>query len=349
MYTRYSLHEIEGSIEDHYRGDDLIRFLKENNLTYTGNTDFSVFLEDEREIVATGSTLKNVIKYTAVAASHRSEGLLASIMTPLMQHIMYLAEEHIFIYTSPANHLMFKDFGFFPVAETSDVILLENRKKGIQEWMREVLADTEERFGNLPEGQTPGAIVMNCDPFTMGHRYLIEYAANRSSILHLFILSSGGTFTPDERFRMVQEGTHDIHNVILHKASDYIVSPATFPTYFIKAQDRTHEVSCALDIEIFSRIIAPALHLATRFVGTEPFCPVTSVYNRMMRERLPASGINFIEIPRLEVSGRAVSASEVRRLYHRGSWEELAEIVPATTYQILKELPPREEITPPHR
>ena len=33
---------------------------------------------------------------------------------------------------------------------------------------------------------------------------------------------------------MVKEGVKDLDRVILHQTSDYIISAATFPTYFMK-------------------------------------------------------------------------------------------------------------------
>ena len=342
MESGYEVREIHGIRTDSMLYHDLTDFLEENHLVIDGSIDHTVTIVDgDGRLIASGSSSGNVIKYLAVSASHRSEGLLAPILTALIREITNNGGDKIFIYTAPGNEDLFREFGFFPVARTDEILLLENRKDGIGRWLKRVGAETEQRFGKGDGPRRVGVIVMNCDPFTRGHRYLIEYAAARSDILHIFILSSGGTFTPQERYAMVEAGTADLGNVMLHKASDYMVSPATFPTYFIKAEKPMSEVSCALDIQIFTRVIAPALGITLRFVGTEPYCPVTSVYNRMMQEALPGQGIEFIEIPRFEFDGRAVSASEVRRHYHAGDWESLEPLVPLTTYEILRGLPGR--------
>ncbi len=336
MDVRYSLREYYPGNKELSR--EIYAFLTENGLNPDGEVEYSVAIEDNGSIIATGSYLKNVIKFVAIAPSHRSEGLLAAIMTPLVRHIAEAGENRIFIYTSPDKRLMFKDMGFFPVSETPDVLLLENRKDGLSEWLKDIKAETNAKFDQINKAENIGCIVMNCDPFTKGHRYLIERASAESDLLHIFILSSGGTFSPEDRYSMVVAGTADLTNIARHRASDYLVSPATFPTYFIKAKGRTTEVACALDIKIFTDIIAPELGIKKRFAGTEPYCSVTAEYNRMMSVYLPQHGIDFIEIPRFEYGGRAVSASEVRNLYKQKRWNKIKDLVYYTTYDIMKKM-----------
>lgn len=317
---------------------ELNGFLLENGLHPEGNVDYSVVIKDSERIIATGSCLKNVIKFVAIAASNRNEGLLAAIITPLLRHIIESGEKNIFIYTSPDKRTMFGDMGFFPVAETNDVLLLENRKGGISQWLFDVKTESEAQFPSDVLTKKVGCIVMNCDPFTRGHRYLIEYASTKSDLLHIFILSSGGTFTPEQRYSMVKAGISDLSNIALHRASDYVVSPATFPTYFIKSRGLVGQVACELDIKIFTDIIAPSLGIKKRFVGTEPYCGVTAEYNSMMSEALPQRGIEFVEIPRAEYDGRAISASEVRKLYQAENWSLLEKLAWPTTVEYLKQL-----------
>ena len=78
--------------------------------------------------------------------------------------------------------------------------------------------------------------------------------------------------------------------------------------------------------------LAEQLNITRRFVGTEPFCPVTRAYNHAMGRLLPAAGIDFIEIDRLEKDGTAISATAVRKLVVGGQWQEIAGLVPEATY-----------------
>ena len=136
---------------------------------------------------------------------------------------------------------------------------------------------------------------------------------------------------------MVSEGVKDLKNVILHRTSDYLISPVVFPTYFMKEKDQAFTMNCMLDIEIFRRHIAKNLGITKRFVGSEPNCQVTNEYNRCLKEYLPQSGIEVEEIKRLEIDDTPVSASDVRRAYQEGRMEDIKRWVPETTYQYLSE------------
>ncbi len=72
-----------------------------------------------------------------------------------------------------------------------------------------------------------------------------------------------------------------------------------------------------------------------RFVGKEPYCPVTSVYNEIMKQVLPSHGIEVEEVERLTSSGDAISASRVRSLLADGKMDEVKALVPDTTYAFL--------------
>jgi [citrate (pro-3S)-lyase] ligase len=181
-----------------------------------------------------------------------------------------------------------------------------------------------------------GAIVANCNPFTNGHLYLIESAARQCGYLHLFILSEDrSAFSTDARWSLVQAGIAHIPNVILHPTGPYLVSAATFPDYFLKDTASPQTVNTALDIAIFAERFARPLGITRRFVGTEPFDPVTATYNQQMKELLPSYGITLVETPRLESAGNAVSASRVRRLLQEQNFAAIRELVPATTYEWL--------------
>ena len=116
-----------------------------------------------------------------------------------------------------------------------------------------------------------GSIVCHANPFTLGHRHLITYAAARCAQVLVFVLSdTNSLFPPELRLRLVREGTADLPNVLAYPGGDYLISPATFPAYFLKDQARAPEAKCDLDLTLFGSAIAPALHITERFVGQEP-------------------------------------------------------------------------------
>ena len=136
---------------------------------------------------------------------------------------------------------------------------------------------------------------------------------------------------------LVKQGVSHLKNVIVHPTGDYLISAATFPTYFIKDKDRIPEIRCQLDLEVFANHFAPALNITRRFVGTEPLSPVTDAYNRQMMDFLPKKGIEVTLIQRKELDGGPISASRVRALLEERKWEELSRLVPETTLCYLKE------------
>ncbi len=203
-----------------------------------------------------------------------------------------------------------------------------------------------------------GAIVANCNPLTLGHMHLIETAAAEVDVLHVFVLAAEQDFMPArDRLTLVREACAELPNVVVHSGGDYLLSPATFPTYFHKDQATGLKANCRLDVELFAQRVAPALGITRRFVGTEPTCAVTRQYNECVQEFLPKAGIEVVEVPRLEAqddpdgmkpaseaplaaqdgarSCEPISASTVRALTAQGNWQAIARLVPACTLEYL--------------
>lgn len=304
-------------------------FLGELGLDWDSSTEFTVALIEDDEIMATGSRQGGVLKCIGVSPKSRGEGLTGAVVTELVKDALQSGHSHLFLFTKPGSATFFEDLGFYPIVTTGDVAFLENRRNGIRRFV-----DALER----PEtsGLT-GAIVANCNPFTLGHRYLIETAAAACDTLHLFILSEDrSAFSTKARYQLAKEGCADLANVIVHPTADYLISSATFPDYFIKDKTRSGAINTELDLTIFAERFAKPLGIIRRYVGSEPYCPVTSAYNRQMHEVLPRFGIEVIELPRKEQAGEAVSASRVRGLLEAHKLEALRELVPETTYRYLE-------------
>ena len=302
-------------------------FLAQRGLTMEGAADFYVPLrEDDGTIVATGSHEGRVLKYIAVSPAAEGTGAAATVVSELVSYAWREGIGHLFLYTKPENERMFRSLGFYPVAHTESVLMMEDRKDGIGKFLAAI--------PRKKDAKTVGACVMNCNPFTNGHRYLVETAAAACDLLYLFVVSEDASAFPAKvRFELVRRGTADLQNVIVTESRDYLVSRATFPTYFIKDRASTAHVQTDLDIAIFTERIAPALCITRRFVGTEPFCPVTRAYNERMKQLLPACGIELIEIERKD----GISASKVRALMEQGDLAGIRKLVPDATYEYIKD------------
>ena len=188
------------------------------------------------------------------------------------------------------------------------------------------------------KGKSAGAIVMNANPFTLGHRYLIETAAAQCEILYVFVVEEDRSVFPfAHRLRLVKEGTSDLSNVRICPGGPYMISEATFPRYFLKLSDDAATIQASLDATIFAERIAPVLGITQRFVGTEPNCALTDSYNQALLSILPSRGITLTQIQRIQAAEQPVSASRVRKLLAEGaSPEQLEALLPTCTIQYLQ-------------
>jgi [citrate (pro-3S)-lyase] ligase len=258
----------------------------------------------------------------------QGEGLLGSIITELMNNSFENKFYHLFLFTKPENVDMFLPFGFYPIATTDNVSLMENSKNGIKDYVSKL--DTIKNIKNV------GCIVANCNPFTNGHRFLVEMALKDCDILHLFILSEDKSlFSTEARVKLAKDCTKDLVNVVVHETSDYIISSATFPTYFLKDTTVAENINCELDLRIFGEYIAKGLNICKRFVGTEPNCIVTKNYNETMKRILPDYGVDVIEIDRKRLGEEVISASDVRKYIKGNDFESVKNIVPLQTMEYI--------------
>lgn len=304
-------------------------FLEQAGLHVDTLPEKTALVFDGDTLVATGSREGNLLKYITVDELRQGEGLTATVLTALRQDAFRAGYNHLFLYTKPRNKYMFSSLFFYPVAQTQDVLLMEDRKGGIQSFLDSLPCDGQ--------GGTVGAAVMNCNPFTLGHRYLIETAARQCGRLYVFVLSEDKSqFPAADRLTLVQQGTADLPNVTVLPTGPYLISSATFPTYFLKDRESAQAVQCLLDIEVFARYFVPKFGITRRFVGTEPLSPMTNLYNKALKTHLPGHGVEVCEIPRLASGNQPISASYVRSLLGTNQPEVLRSLVPQSTFDYLE-------------
>ena len=293
---------------------------RDQNLDYT----CGIYDEDYR-VIATGSCYGNTLRCFAVDRRHQGEGLLNEVITHLIEVQAARGNIRLFLYTKPGTAKFFGDLGFYEIARVPDrLVFMENRRDGFSGYLAALEKDRRE------EGVS-AAIVMNANPFTLGHQYLVETAAARCDTLHLFVVSEDASLIPAEvRKRLVREGVSHLPGVILHDCGPYMISSATFPSYFLRDSETVIERQARLDVRVFLRI-AEALKVSVRFVGEEPASQVTGIYNRVMAEELPRAGIACSIIPRKCLDGRPISASTVRLAIKNGDDALLRTLVPETT------------------
>ncbi len=294
-----------------------------------GDSDQTVLVWEGEALLAAGSRKGDLLKCIAVDPLHQGEDLAATVLTALRQAAFQAGFRHLFLYTKPANEELFRGLFFYPVVKTREVLLMENVQGGIQKFLHALPLQ--------PGEGAVGAAVMNCDPFTLGHLHLVETAARQCSRLYLFVLSEErGYFSASDRLAMVRAGTAHLPNVSVLPTGPYLISGATFPTYFLKDRERAPQVHCGLDIAIFTRYFVPRFSISHRFVGEEPLSPMTGRYNAALAQSLPQAGVELHILPRFCVAGVPVSASTVRARLRAGM--DVRELVPETTRLYLQNL-----------
>lgn len=309
---------------------EIKNFLEHQNISLEKDVEYTIALYDEMNLVGTGSLSGKVLKCIAVDSNYQGKGLSNMIVSHLVSEAYFRGNTHLFIYTKPVNLNMFRDMGFYKIEEVKDqVVLLENDHEGINKYIENLLKYKK-------EGKIISSIVMNCNPFTIGHKYLIQKAALESDFVHVFIVwEDKSVFPANIRYNLVKEGTKHLSNVIIHKGEDYIISSSTFPSYFLKESSDIVRIHAELDIKIFAKYIAPSLGINRRYVGEEPYCLVTREYNEVMKEEFPKFNIDLVEVPRVKTDNTAISASRVREIIKVGDLELLKDIVPLSTYEYL--------------
>lgn len=323
--------------------NEIAAFLKQEGISLDRNLDYTCAIRnDDGQVIATGSSYGNTLRCLAVRSGCRGSGIINDVVSHLMEREYSLGISHIFIYAKAVSAQYFQDLGFYPIAEVKPTfVFMENKRHGFNNYLRSLEHETRKAVisnhiyshrHNDGHPDAIAAVILNANPFTLGHQYLVETAANHSRLLHLFIVSEDTSLIPfNVREYLVKEGTQHIKNIVYHNTGDYLISSATFPGYFFKDQDDSIRNQAALDVEIFGKIAAE-LGITERYLGEESTNAVTAAYNQVMDKRLPELGINVHIIPRLEISGITVSASSVRDCISNGDWDTMRKLVPETTY-----------------
>ena len=319
-----------GSVGEIYPNDlrtnaQMDALLQREGIRRDKNLDYSCgVFDDDGILIAAGSSYKNTLRCLAVSSEHRGEGLMNQVVSHLLEREIQQGCRHVFLYTKEKNAAIFQDLGFYEIARVeNELVFLENRRDGFARYLKRL--EQTRREGRC------AAVVMNANPFTFGHRRLVEQAAAENDWLQLFLLSEeAGPIPFDVRKKLVLEGTSDLKNVVFHETGPYIISSATCPSYFLRDEDAAILAHAKLDLAVFGKIAA-VLGVTARYAGEEKSSHVTALYNESMAEMLPRQGIRFLEVPRLAIDGEVVSASTVRQAIHDGHPEQVAFMLPEST------------------
>lgn len=300
--------------------EQLNRLLQDAGLRLDDGIEYFAGMYDADDVlVGCGGIDGNIIKCLAVADATRGSGVSAMLISHLVNEVLDAGNEYVRVFTKPEYKSLFKSLGFYVCGESPAAVLLESDNRPLKRYCE-----------YLSQHQADGVIVANADPITLGHLYLISEAASQCSKLAVIAVGQHpkNTFMYAERIAMLRKATVHLPNVEVLEGSEYIISQFSFPSYFIKRADDISRTQAELDLDIFCRHIAPALGCKKRFVGTEPLDALTAQYNAAMKDLLPQSRIEVVEIERMEQEKFPVSASRVRKALSGNRLNDALSLVP---------------------
>jgi len=315
----------------------VVDFLKDLGFDYNPDVvDMTMILYNlNDEFIGTGSVRKKTLKFVAVSPDFRDTTAFAQIVTFLTGKILETYKQ-CFVFTKPETAKRFKSLGFSQIAKAEPIFsVLEFGYESIKDY-QQYLKDHKVQT----QTERIASIVMNCNPFTIGHQYLIEKASAENELVYLFIVSENLSVFPFElRWKMIEKGIAHLNNVKMLSTGSYIVSGAIFPNYFLKQESANliSEKQAEIDVKIFAKYIAPVLNIKRRYIGTENYCHTTSAYNKAMKKILPEKNIEVHEIKRISVNGNDnfVSASKVREAIRTNALEGILDFLPEVTKEFL--------------
>ena len=306
---------------DKVLADKIDALLASQGLTRDANLEVTCALVDDDKVVATGSLFGPTLRCLAVDSAYQGEGLLNQLVSHLSALLVERGHVHQFVYTKPQSAKFFRGLGFYPLVELPNLVFLENRAKGFEQYLASL----------GPSKGPSAAIVMHANPFTLGHLSLVKKACDAHRQVHLFLLSEEGLIPRAVRFDLVKRGTTSFDNLTLHPTGPYLISSATFPSYFLREEEQVIRAQASLDCHLFGPI-AERLDVTHRYVGEEPYSKVTSLYNQVLASELPKQGITLVTTPRTTDSqGSPISASKVRQALAQERWDLVKNWVPVTT------------------
>lgn len=310
--------------------EEVTGFLARFEVNYT-RCDMTCVVRKDGGIIATGSVEGNTFKYFYVDEPFQGQGVIRVIYDALLSHVLRQGYVSYFGFTTPDNIPVFEALGLSLVYQTKEACLLEGGFGSYDKWIARIRKKLPAKKGKR------GAAVMNCNPMTKGHLYLVEEARKEVDELLVFVLQEDSSMFPfEDRYRIVKDELRAYDNVHVIMGGPYIISKATFPTYFIKKKDNMLDIYTALDGGLFIDKIAKDLEIDVRFFGSEPKDIVTEQYTRMLQKMVSDSPIEMRIFSRFEVEDEPVSASAVRDLLVMDQKEDAYKLVVDNTIKFLE-------------
>ncbi|MDR3214826.1 MAG: adenylyltransferase/cytidyltransferase family protein [Bacilli bacterium] len=307
------------NIELKYNLLKLESFISNQNLYFDENIDLALVIKENNEIVACACKKDNIFKMIAVADNYQSNNYVSTLISELINKGYQEGYNQFFIYTKLIYEDIFSSFGFKKIVSYQEIGFFEKAVVSFDEYYLKY----QNNYHNK------GCIVMNANPFTLGHYYLVKKALEKVDYLYVFVVEEDKSyFDFKTRFNLVKKALSNLENVKVIPSGPYIISQATFPTYFLKSLDKASEYYANIDSLLFIKIMN-LLNINYRFVGSEPLDKLTNYYNQVLHHNLKDK---LIIIDRKSINNNIVSASLIRKLLLNKKYDDIKELVKEELY-----------------
>lgn len=304
----------------------LISFLHKNNLEYELDINYSILVYDKEDLIATASIANNVMKCFLVHEDYKNQNITNLMFSHLVHELKSKNIYNFFVFTSPENEKVFTSLNMKKIVETMNTVLLEGG-----DYITEVLYELKLEY--KISNNKKAAVIINANPMTLGHVYLIETAAKENKEVLVFVVSEDlSSFPFGDRMSIIKEALKHLDNVTVLPTLGYLVSKITFPKYFLKEDQMIQEEQTLVDVLVYKQFYTKVFNIEKRYLGEEPFSYNTSKYNQVLKDHLN-SHVKIIS--RKEQNNKAISASLVRKLIKTNKLEKIKEYVPQATYNYL--------------
>ena len=304
----------------------LIKFLHHHNLDYEFDINYSILVYDKDILIATASLSNNVMKCFLVDELYKNQNITNLMFKYLVNELREKNVNHFFVFTTPDNEEVFLSLNMKKIVKTMNTVLLEGGEN-----IQNVLADLKAKY-NISANKK-AAVIINANPMTNGHLYLIEQASIENEEVLVFVVSEDlSSFPFKDRMAIIKEATRHLENVTVLPTLSYLVSKLTFPKYFLKEDQLIKDEQTLVDVLVYKQYYTKIFNINCRYLGDEPYSFNTSKYNKVLKDHL---GQHIKIIPRKEHNHQPISASLIRKFIKTNKLDKIQEYVPQATFDYL--------------
>jgi len=304
----------------------LTTFLNEYDLDYELDIDYSILVYYQEKIIGTASLANNVMKCFLVSSDFVGQNITALMFSHLVNILNFKGINHYFVFTTPKNRKIFTSLNMKVLVSTMNTTLLEGGDN-----IYNILDNLKKEY--KVSDNKKACVIINANPMTLGHMYLIETAAKKSEEVLVFVVSEDlSSFPFIDRFNIIKEATSQIKKVTVLPTLSYLVSKITFPKYFLKEDQLIQDEQTLVDVMIYKEYYQKIFNIHKRYLGEEPLSFNTNKYNHVLKDYL---GEKLEIIKRKNIGSKVVSASLVRNLIKANKIDKIKKYVPKATYDYL--------------